>query len=90
MITGTANSLNNRPETILTELRFGATAEPTNGGVSNEVDRITCHPQQWYEVRFPAGQEITLSNTGANTGYLGIECTAAAAVNVRSKLIFEE
>ncbi len=90
MTTGTANSLNNRPETILTEVRHSATAEPSNGGVANEVDRITCHPQQWYEVRFPEGQEIILPNTGASTGYLGIECTAAATVNVRAKLIFEE
>ena len=86
MSTGVANSLNNRPETILTTSRYGASAEPSNAGSSAEVDRITCNPQQWYESRFPEGQEIVIPGGG----YLGIECTAAAIVNARAKLIFEE
>lgn len=84
--TGVANSLSNRPETILSVARYGASAEPTNAGSSAEADRITCHPQQWYEARFPAGQEIIVPGGG----YLGIECTAPATVNARAKLIFEE
>lgn len=87
LATGVANSLNSRPETILTTTRYWTTTgEPSNGGSSAEADRITCHPQQWYEARFPAGQEIIIPSAA----YLGIECTAAATVNVRAKLIFEE
>lgn len=86
MATGVANSLNNRPETILTKSRNGASTEPSNNGAAYEVDRITCHPQQWYESRFPEGQEIVIPSGG----FLGIECTAAAIVNARAKFIFEE
>lgn len=86
MSTGGASSVANRSETILSVSRYNASAEPTNAGVSAELDRITCHPQGWYEVRFPAGQEIVVGSVG----YVGIECTAAAIVNVRAKFIFEE
>lgn len=84
MSTGVGQSLSARAASVLTTVRYNATAEPTNSAV--ELDRITCHPQQWYEVRFPAGQEIIVDSSG----YVGIECTAGAVVNVRAKLIFEE
>ncbi len=69
--------------TLQTTAQHTATAEPTAGNV---VDVIECHPQQGYEMIYPLGQEVIL--TGG--GYVGIECTAPATVNVRAKLRFEE
>lgn len=85
--TGTSKTLNGRAESILSTSRHTFTAEPTNA--SEELDRVAVHPQGWYEVRFPAGQEIIIPGAG----YLGIECSSASAaptVNVRAKFIFEE
>lgn len=70
-------------ETMQSTAQHTATVEPTAGDV---VDICEVHPQSWYEVRYPLGQEIIV----AGAGRIGIECTAPANVNVRAKLIFEE
>lgn len=64
------------------------TASRAGTGMSNTdiLDVIECHPQGGYEKVFAPGDEIIL----AGNEYLAIECTAAAAVNVRPKIAWEE
>lgn len=89
---GTMSSLTPAPvhamsETLQTTCQHTATVEPTNGGTSACVlDVLEVHPQSGYEIKFPPGHEIEI---GASS-YIGIECTAPAAVNVRAKIFFEE
>lgn len=71
------------PETTQTGAQHSATIEPT---ASDVLDIVECHPQQGYEVKFPMGQEIIIPGGGR----LGIDCVAAAGVNVRAKFFFEE
>lgn len=74
-------------ETFQTSGTMNASVEPTAGTM---LDMVECHPQQGYEVKFPMGQEPQIGNDAAAIQYIGIECTAPAAVNVRAKFIFEE
>lgn len=70
-------------ETPQTVAKANASAEPTPGA---ELDAIEVHPQSGYEKIFPLGDEIIIPGGG----YLAIECTAPAGVNVRAKFAFEE
>lgn len=72
-----------RAETLLTTAQHTATAEPVAGDI---LDVINCHPQQGYEIKYTPGQEHVVGGGG----WLGIECTAPATVNVIAKIFFEE
>lgn len=72
-----------RAEGLLTTAQHTASAEPTAG---DQIDVVLVHPQQGYEVKFTPGQELILG--GAER--LGIEVLAVSAVNVISKIFFEE
>lgn len=87
--TVTPVSQSGRTETILTTAKdTHNSTEPANSGAV--VDRVAVHPQQWYEVRFPAGEEIIMPGGT----YLGIECTVPSSGSgttpARAKFIFEE
>lgn len=79
----TPKLLGTATEAIQTAAQHSATVEPTAGDV---VDAIEVHPQSGYEIAYPLGQEILIPGGGR----LGIVCTAPAAVNVRTKIAFEE
>lgn len=70
-------------ETLQATAQHTATAEPTAGDVMMQRD---IHPQAGYEKVFPPDQELIV----AGGERLGIECTAAAAVNVIPEIVFEE
>ena len=74
---------NSGSETIQTTAAYNASAEPTTGDIA---DMAKPHPQTGYEVIIPFDMPIEL----AGGGRLGIVCKAAAAVNVRAKIVFEE
>lgn len=74
---------NSLAETILTTAQHTATAEPTTG---DTIDVVEVHPQGYYEVIYPLGQERMM---GGNSR-VGIVCTAPAGVDVTAKIIFEE
>lgn len=69
--------------TLQTIAQHTATAEPTSGSVlaAREV-----HPQSGYQEKFSYGDEPEFFNLG----YVGIDCTAPAIVNVRAEIVFEE
>ena len=72
------------PETLLATAQHTSTVSPTSGDV---LQRVEVHPQGGgYEMVYPAGQEVQMSG-GTR---LGIECTAAAAVNVTATIVYEE
>ena len=74
-------------ETVQSAFAYSAGGtEPTGGNV---LEAIEVHPQAGYEYTYPLGQEIAVTG-GASVGYLGVECTAPAAVNVRCQLKWEE
>jgi hypothetical protein len=86
--TGTANtgrvvSPGGAAEAVQTAAIDSCTAEPTAGDV---LDAVEVHPQAGYEVIFPMDQEVDIPGGGR----VGIECTAPAGVNVRSKMVIEE
>lgn len=70
-------------ESILTTAAHTATVEPTAGTV---IESLEVHPQQGYEKMYSQGQEPVIGGGG----YVGIECTAPAGVNVIAKILFEE
>ena len=72
-----------RAETLLVTAQHTATVEPTAGDI---IDTLNVHPQQGYEVRCTPGQEHVVGGGG----WIGIECTAPATVNVIAKIFFEE
>ena len=79
--------INAGSETIQSTFAYSAGGtEPTPGDV---LDVKEVHPQSGYECIFPLGQEITVT-AGTSASYLGIECTAPAAVNVRAVMWWEE
>ena len=70
-------------ETIQTAATDDASAEPTPSDV---LDVIEVHPQGGFDAILPPDQVIEVPG-GTR---VGIECTAPAGVNVRSKIWFEE
>lgn len=62
-------------------------SEPTNS--SQVLAAVEVHPQSGYEYTYPLGQEDYVIG-GASVGYVGIECTAPAAVNCRAMMRWEE
>lgn len=80
---GTVTPMYPGSETIQSVATYAATAEPGAGDI---LDIATCHPQQGFEFRFPAGAEPIVPGGGR----VAIDCTAPAAVNARVKLILEE
>ncbi len=63
--------------------------EPSLDSPNKVLDVKEVHPQSGYEYTYPLGQEDFVSG-GASAGYLGIECTAPGAVNVRAMMKWEE
>lgn len=70
-------------ETIQSSAQYQATVEPTTGV---DVDAIEVHPQSGYEFVYTPGDEVYV----AGGERIGIICLAAAAVEVRAKIRFEE
>lgn len=64
-------------------------SEPTYDSPNKVLAAIEVHPQSGYEYTYPLGQEDLITG-GASVSYLGIECTAPAAVNVRCQMKWEE
>lgn len=79
--------VNTGSETIQSTFAYSAGgSEPTAGNV---IEAIEVHPQAGYEYTYPLGQELEITG-GASVGYLGVECTAPATVNVRCQMKWEE
>lgn len=70
-------------ESILSTAQHTATVEPTTG---DTIDVVEVHPQGYYEVIYPLGQERRVQGGQ----YVGLVCTAPAGVDVTAKIIFEE
>ena len=86
--TGTVVKWNDAlPATVQTTARYAYTVDPTNAADiiwSGEV-----HPQTWYEIMYPFGQEPIVGGSNANMK-LGIRATAPANVNSRGYLRWED
>lgn len=73
--------------TCQTTAFYAYTVEPTNAaGIiwSGEV-----HPQTWYEVLYPYGQEPIVGGSATNMK-LGLRCTAPVGVNCRGYFRWED
>jgi len=70
-------------ETVQATAGHTATVEPSAGDV---IDVAEVHPQTGYEVVISFDMPIEVPGGG----WIAIECTAPATVNVRAKIIFEE
>lgn len=63
--------------------------EPTYDTPNKVLMVLEVHPQFGYEYTYPLGQEELITG-GASASYLGVECTAPAAVNARCMMKWEE
>ena len=61
----------------------GAASEPT---ILNVIDMVEVHPQSGFTQMYESGTEPILNGDS----FVVIECTAPAAVNARTKIIYEE
>lgn len=66
--------------------RHSFTAEPTKA--TDPLASYNVHPQGGLVVQYPLGREPVLDDS--TSAGLGIECTAAAAVNVTAYVVWEE
>lgn len=64
-------------------------SEPTYDTPNKTLAVLEVHPQFGYEYTYPLGQEDLITG-GASVSYVGVECTAPAAVNVRCMMKWEE